>query len=320
MLKLGELLKSTRSEKGLSLSKVSEKTKIPIEQLKALEEGDYDSFSSEVYLKGFLKNYSSFLGIDSPKVLALYRRERKEYKEESLQDSQRPLKEPKALITPGRIVFITIALLVLSVIAFIVIQVNKLIRPPELELIEPIAGFAPSELVLEVNTDSIILMGKVEVGSELFINGTEVTTNNLQEFRVDNFKLKEGSNEIFIVAESYYFSKTSEIKLTVISSPKNEVKKETKTEDKKPKEITEMKTDIEVGNESAWLVLSIDGKNELEQVVDPGSKYSFTAKNNLTIYSPRTDLIDFKINNKAYELNPQSATLFKLIDGEVIQE
>ena len=46
------------------------------EYLKALEESNYDSFPSEVYLKGFLKNYAKFLGINTERALAMYRRER----------------------------------------------------------------------------------------------------------------------------------------------------------------------------------------------------------------------------------------------------
>ena len=73
---IGALLKERRKERKLTLGQISEITKIRSEYLKALEESNYDSFPSEVYLKGFLKNYAKFLGINTERALAMYRRER----------------------------------------------------------------------------------------------------------------------------------------------------------------------------------------------------------------------------------------------------
>jgi cytoskeleton protein RodZ len=60
---IGEQLKKMRLEKGLTLEDVHRKTKIHLNVLKGIEEGSLVNFSP-VYIKGFLKIYCKFLGIE----------------------------------------------------------------------------------------------------------------------------------------------------------------------------------------------------------------------------------------------------------------
>jgi len=65
----GEILKETRESKGLPLTTVHEVTKIPMDVLKAIEEGYSVRTLSPFYLKGFIKMYAEHLGVDVSKVL-----------------------------------------------------------------------------------------------------------------------------------------------------------------------------------------------------------------------------------------------------------
>lgn len=65
---LGQLLKETRESKGYSLRTIHEATKIPLDVLKAIEEGYSVRTLSPFYLKGFLKMYAEYLGIDPARV------------------------------------------------------------------------------------------------------------------------------------------------------------------------------------------------------------------------------------------------------------
>ncbi len=65
----GETLKDARESKGLSLLTVHESTKIPLDVLKAIEEGYSVRIVSPFYFKGFIKMYAEYLGIDPVKVL-----------------------------------------------------------------------------------------------------------------------------------------------------------------------------------------------------------------------------------------------------------
>lgn len=72
MGELGNALRQAREAKGLSLAQVEEQIKIRSAYLSALEEEDFDQLPGPVYVKGFLKNYAQYLGLDPAQVLSLY--------------------------------------------------------------------------------------------------------------------------------------------------------------------------------------------------------------------------------------------------------
>ncbi|HHY93296.1 MAG TPA: helix-turn-helix domain-containing protein [Firmicutes bacterium] len=73
---IGELLRTTRLERGLTLEQAQEQTKIRRRYLEALENGDPKVFPGEVYMKGFIKNYGQFLGLPGEELVARYNRAR----------------------------------------------------------------------------------------------------------------------------------------------------------------------------------------------------------------------------------------------------
>ncbi len=85
------LLKSTRQAKGLTLDIVHEATKIPLDALKAIEEGYSVRILTPFYYRGFLKIYAEFLGLDSAEILSEYPSQK-----------PRPAVVPSAPITPSK--------------------------------------------------------------------------------------------------------------------------------------------------------------------------------------------------------------------------
>lgn len=65
---LGETLKTRRKERNLSLKEAENATSIRMNFLQAIEEGEVSKLISPVYAQGFIKQYSSFLGIDVEKI------------------------------------------------------------------------------------------------------------------------------------------------------------------------------------------------------------------------------------------------------------
>lgn len=68
----GARLKKLRQELGLSLEEVHKKTKVRLEILKAIEEDSLINMSP-VYVKGFLKIYCKFLGVDFKDFIVDYK-------------------------------------------------------------------------------------------------------------------------------------------------------------------------------------------------------------------------------------------------------
>ena len=71
-LSFGSYLQTIRAEKGISLDKISEETKIRIKNLLLIEKEDHDSLPSEVIVKGFLRAYAEAIGIDGSEVVRRY--------------------------------------------------------------------------------------------------------------------------------------------------------------------------------------------------------------------------------------------------------
>ncbi|MFH0959731.1 MAG: RodZ domain-containing protein [Pseudomonadota bacterium] len=64
MESFGSYLKSIREEQGKNLEDISEKTKIAATNLDFLENDRYDLLPPIVFVKGFLKSYAKYLGLD----------------------------------------------------------------------------------------------------------------------------------------------------------------------------------------------------------------------------------------------------------------
>jgi cytoskeletal protein RodZ len=69
---LGEFLKSERERRGLTIEQTSSATKIGLKILKQLEADQYVDLPALPFVRGFVRNYGKFLGLDGEKLLAEY--------------------------------------------------------------------------------------------------------------------------------------------------------------------------------------------------------------------------------------------------------
>ena len=66
---IGSILKQARERQGISLDVLHEATKIPIDSLKAIEEGYKVRTLSPFYYKSFVKAYAQYVGLDPQEIL-----------------------------------------------------------------------------------------------------------------------------------------------------------------------------------------------------------------------------------------------------------
>jgi len=69
---LGELLRSTREAKNLTIAQVSRSTCIKPQFLEALEQGEYHVLPGAAYVSGFLRNYAAHIGLHPDDVVQEY--------------------------------------------------------------------------------------------------------------------------------------------------------------------------------------------------------------------------------------------------------
>ncbi len=136
---VGDILHAAREKKGVDLYRAERDTKIRARHLAALEDGDYAELPGAVYVKGFLRNYSVYLGLDPGEVLERLREEQ--------EPSQRAsglavLPPPQPLIDPRRGLTLTPSLAVAAVLGVVVVlflgyvgmQLFRFSQVPELRL------------------------------------------------------------------------------------------------------------------------------------------------------------------------------------------
>ncbi len=68
MSKLGELLRKTREERGISPDKVTEDIRLSADIIEQLEDGGFTDLPSYNHAKNFVKNYARYLGLDIEEI------------------------------------------------------------------------------------------------------------------------------------------------------------------------------------------------------------------------------------------------------------
>jgi cytoskeletal protein RodZ len=67
---VAEQLRTAREAKKLSVQQVADATKIRTDHLRALEDGNFNTFSAPIYIRGSVKNYATMLKLDVPQIMA----------------------------------------------------------------------------------------------------------------------------------------------------------------------------------------------------------------------------------------------------------
>ncbi len=72
--KLGETLREAREAKGVTLHQAEAVTRVRGKYLMALEDADWGSLPEPLYVKGFIRSYARYLGLDPLNLIAQYDR------------------------------------------------------------------------------------------------------------------------------------------------------------------------------------------------------------------------------------------------------
>jgi cytoskeletal protein RodZ len=74
MREIGDTLKQKREANKFSREFVNSQTHIPLKYIIAMEEWNISVFPAEVYLKGFMRIYSEYLGLNSNEIIEDYKK------------------------------------------------------------------------------------------------------------------------------------------------------------------------------------------------------------------------------------------------------
>lgn len=313
---IGKLLEERRLSKKLRYDEIAEIIKINPEYLEALETANYSKFPSEVYVKGFLRNYARFLGIEPDHALALYRREQ----EISLTNPKIKMTEKikqKGLdlsITKNKVVTAVVIVITILTLLYIGSYVFNIFQNPRLELSKPIELKAGQTGEYISPKDILVLEGISEIGNKLTINGQEYRVNSFEQFNIE-IKLQEGKNNIYLVSENQIRRK-SEILLTVLYERQETPDSKDIPTIEEPKEKAPISIRIEVIAEGAYLEAKIDNQLEVAKAFPVNEVITFSAQEVFELFIPRTESINLFINNELQTITSPRLK-YKVIDGSV---
>jgi cytoskeletal protein RodZ len=196
MRTVGVMLREARESKSLSLEAVEEGTKIRLKFLTAIEADDFTIMPSLSYAKGFVKNYSEFLGLNSRTVLAFFRRQTIDVSKSSLlpKGMGEPLNRSTLQLTPAKFITLIVAILVGLFLTYLGVQYRTLQQAPKLIIDEPKTQSVVSDKRVEI-------LGSTDSDATITINGIGVLVRSDGKF-FDQVNLENGVNKLTIIATS----------------------------------------------------------------------------------------------------------------------
>lgn len=208
MRTVGQILKEERERKFYTLDEVEKVTKIRKELLLALEDDNYSNLPPPTFVQGFIKNYGKFLGLDTVRLIAIFRREFSNHRNppKILDSFTNPLSVKKFVLTPAKVLSMIIATFVLIFFTYLWIEYRYLVGSPMLEIVKPLDQ-------ISVDSPTIEVLGKTNPEAKVAINSQEVTVDRDGNFKQE-LKVSESVNKIVITSTSK-FGKTTKIERTV---------------------------------------------------------------------------------------------------------
>jgi cytoskeleton protein RodZ len=146
----GAILRRCREFHGITLEEASETTKIGISYLKALEDDKIREFANQAYLKGFLRIYASYLGLNSDDVARMYDKlfGVQGEKPDTARMSSTPARPPRRLISLRKLLFPAFLL------AVILITATFFKRPPA----PPVRQLQPAAVAVPPRQNAAVQM------------------------------------------------------------------------------------------------------------------------------------------------------------------
>lgn len=212
---LGEILKSIRLKKNISLDEAETGTKVRAKYLLSLENGDWISLPQDVYLRGFILAYAKFLGFDTNKAIELYQNETHSISHQKKHKNKisynHSLSGQKVLVTPKILAYFGMSIFVLSMFSYVLFQILKFAGNPNLDIINP-----ENNIIIE--TDSTELSGITDVDTMIAVNDENVPVTNDGRFQL-MLKLHRGINIIKVQAINKAKKETAKV-YTIEYKPK----------------------------------------------------------------------------------------------------
>ena len=140
MFEIGSTLRETRVRRKTTLQQAEDDTKIRVKYIQAMENDDFDLMPSPAYVKGFLRTYSEYLGLDPDVMLDEYRSRFEPNEEHEPFGGNSALGRPHAHRRRNTLTFIAVVCLLILGLLYVLGRYNssgKPTTPPPVTVVTP---------------------------------------------------------------------------------------------------------------------------------------------------------------------------------------
>ncbi|MCK8817994.1 DUF4115 domain-containing protein [Natroniella sulfidigena] len=212
-------LKDKREQLGITLEQAENDTKIRKDYLKSIETGNFEQIKQETHIRGFLKVYSNYLGLDQEEILADYKSFKKELEGEVEEEITFKEKLVDRMDKNQNILLIfTIVIsgiLAVGVLGFVGNRVYHLIDNPEtfnfqpLQRIQQVVGDIEEEVDEELEEEV-----EQDLGDDL-VDELEEPEETITELEGEEEYIEQENMEEEGIEEEREFSQTEELDLKI---------------------------------------------------------------------------------------------------------
>lgn len=195
---LGSKLREERESQKISLEDLASATKIQQRYLNYLELEQYEKLPADIYVRGFLIKYATYLGLDFQPIIEQYSKERHVSLKVAKKKEHAPLpilSNRNIIITPKTIGILLVSLIFLGALVYLIFQWSNLVVPPRLEL--TVVG----DEEIFVNKSSFLLEGLTGANNSLTINDKKIYIETNGSFK-QTVELTPGGNIFKLVAKN----------------------------------------------------------------------------------------------------------------------
>jgi cytoskeletal protein RodZ len=256
---IGRFLEQKRKERGLSLEEVEQATKIRKRYLTGLERDDYAILPDAVYVRGFLKTYANYLGLDGDALSRQLKSSSKTQRERGIDYDPRPesdFEEP--LITPSGLIGAQKRKVSTSAIVTVIVAV----------------------LALAALIGALYFVGR---GAQVSKEGNPPSGESPPRHEQQNVAGREKAPEAGSAKEG------------AVGSTSGDEKPEVAKQSAPPDTLRVL---ISVTELPSWILIRTDGTTAYEQVAQPGFSKTFEAEQRLYIKSGNAGAVRVEINGQ----------------------
>ena len=192
---IGQILKNSRVKKKITIEKISAKTRISIQNLNNIENGDFHLLAGKFYQRSFIKSYCTALRISEKKILLMLDNasHKSDVKNEFNEKNENQIEKTRTSLITEKIP--TIPLIIFASLGLIAVSLFSFYQNIEQDKEEKMAVIAPKpDKQLSKIDENIDVQKEEYVTIEESATIKEVRVDNIDD--IQNYQIQNNKNNV----------------------------------------------------------------------------------------------------------------------------